>query len=491
MNEPLLRIVIAGGGSAGWMAAAALATFGQGRLAISLVESDAIGTVGVGEATIPQIHRYLALLGIDEATLLRETGGTIKLGIEFVGWGGRQERYLHAFGAVGRDLGAVPFLHYWLRAGTAAGPLGDYLVNAHAARARRVGPPGKPGAVPDLTTAYHIDATRFAALLRAKAQAMGVERVEGRIDGVETGASGVAALRLDGDRRVDGDLFLDCTGFRALLMEALGVGFQDWRKWLPCDRALAMPSEPDPVPRAHTQAIAHPAGWQWRIPLQHRTGNGLVYSSDDWTDEQAGEALVAGLETPATDMARPIRFTTGRRDRFWVGNTVALGLAAGFLEPLESTSLHLIQSAIGRLVDLLPNGSPDPALAVEFNRQTVAEYEGVRDFLVFHYTAHGRVGDPLWDRCRAMVLPEGLERRLALFRATGRLHGERDELFTPAGWSQVLTGQGVRPVAHHPLADLLSDDELAGFLSTVRAGLTGRVAAMPSHAAYLKWSLAQ
>ena len=486
MTDPLLRIVIAGGGSAGWMAAAALARFGQGRLAITLVESDAIGTVGVGEATIPQIHRYLALLGIDEATLLKETGGTIKLGIEFVGWGGPEERYLHAFGAVGRDLGAVPFHHYWLRGGGGAAPLGDYLINDHAARGRRVGAPDRPGSVPDLTTAYHIDATRFAALLRARAEAMGVVRVEGQIEAVETGPDGVVALRLDGGRTVAGDLYLDCTGFRALLMEALGVDYEGWGHWLPCDRALAVPSEPDPAPRAHTQAIAHPGGWQWRIPLRHRTGNGIVYASAHWTDEQAADALMAGLETPAIGAPRPIRFTAGRRAEFWRGNTVALGLAAGFLEPLESTSLHLIQSALGRLTDLLPTATPDPTLAAEFNRQTAAEYEGLRDFLILHYAANGRVGEPLWDACRAMALPDSLTRRMDLFRATGRLREQAGELFTPAGWAQVLIGQGVRPSRHHPLADLLTEDELAGFLHTVRTGMAAKAAAMPSHADYLR-----
>jgi tryptophan halogenase len=485
MHEPN-TIVIAGGGTAGWMAAAALACFAGPGWRIRLVESEAIGTVGVGEATIPQIRMFNAGLGIDEAEFLRATGGTIKLGIEFAGWNGEGSRYLHAFGTIGRGLGLIEFQQYWLRAhaaGTAL-PFAAYALNNEAASAGKAARLDGQGPIPAMPFAYHFDAGLYAAFLRRYAEAGGVERHEGRIAEIEHGPAGIAALRLDDGRRIEGDLFIDCTGFAALLMSALGVGYADWSHWLPCDRAMAVPSARTEPLLPYTRATARAAGWQWRIPLQHRTGNGLVYASRYLSDDEAAATLLANLDGEALADPRPLRFVTGTRDRFWQANCVALGLAAGFLEPLESTSIHLIQSGIARLLQFLPRGATTTAARDEFNRLTRFEYAAIRDFLVLHYHANGRP-EPLWQACRDMALPEELTRKIDLFRATGRVSRREDELFAEPGWLQVFLGQGIVPDRWHPFADQLSDEELAMFLGTIRTMIERTTAAMPTHAAFL------
>ncbi|PVX30012.1 tryptophan halogenase family protein [Sphingomonas pokkalii] len=485
MDDPS-TIVIAGGGTAGWMAAAALARFAGTGWRIRLIESDAIGTVGVGEATIPQIRLFNAGLGMDEAEFLRATGGTIKLGIEFAGWNGEGSRYLHAFGTIGRGLGLIEFQHYWLRAhaaGTAL-PFSAYALNNEAAHAGKAARLDGQGPIPAMPYAYHFDAGLYAAFLRRYAEARGVERHEGRIADVERGPAGIAALRLDDGRRIAGDLFIDCTGFPALLMAALGVGYTDWSHWLPCDRAVAVPSARTAPLLPYTRATARGAGWQWRIPLQHRTGNGLVYARAHCSDDEAMATLLANLDGDALTDPRPLRFTTGTRDCFWQANCVALGLAAGFLEPLESTSIHLIQSGIARLLQFLPRGQATNAARAEYNQLTQFEYAAIRDFLVLHYHANGRT-EPLWQACRAMALPEELARKIALFRATGRISRREDELFAEPGWLQVLLGQGIVPDRWHPFADQLSDAELTMFLGTIRTMIERTTAAMPSHAGFL------
>jgi tryptophan halogenase len=482
--------VIAGGGTAGWMAAAALARFCAPGWRIRLVESEAIGTIGVGEATIPQIRLFNDGLGVDEAEFLRATQGTIKLGIEFRGWGDARSSYLHAFGTVGRGLGLIGFHHYWLRARAAgkALPFGAYSLNHEAARKGRAARVEPTAAVPPMPYAYHFDAALYAAFLRQYAEARGVERIEGRIvDVALDGERGdIAALRLEDDRTVSGDLFVDCSGFRALLIgDALGVGYEAWSQWLPCDRAMAVPSARTEPLLPYTRATARTAGWQWRIPLQHRTGNGYVYSSAHCSDERAAEMLLANLDGEALGDPRPLSFTPGKRQAFWHRNCVALGLASGFLEPLESTSIHLVQTGIARMLQFLPLGPMAEADRAEYNRLTHFEYDRIRDFLVLHYHANGRSGEAMWDDCRAMALPDELARKIALFRASARISRLDDELFAEPGWLQVMLGQGIMPDAWHPLAGQVSEDDLEGFLGAVRTMTDRASEAMPPHADFL------
>ncbi|MDG2530987.1 tryptophan halogenase family protein [Caulobacter endophyticus] len=489
------RIIIVGGGTAGWMSAALLARALGPAAAISLVESEAIGTVGVGEASIPQLRNFNAFLGLDEDAFLRATEGTIKLGIEFVDWLAPGHRYMHAFGPVGRPLGTTAFHHYWLdarRRGTASEDFWAWSANALAARAGRFGrtpPPQAQGGVAEpLTWAFHFDAALYARHLRTYAQARGVARVEGRIVGVDqNGETGfLRAVTLEGDRRVEGDLFIDCSGFRGLLIEeALKSGYEDWRKWLPMDSAWAVPSRDAAAPVPYTRAWARDAGWQWRIPLQHRTGNGHVFSSA-WTDKDAAvRTLMANLEGEALAEPRLLTFVTGRRRKSWNRNVVALGLASGFMEPLESTSIHLVQSGLARLLALFPDKGFDPVLADEFNRQTEEEYVRIRDFLVLHYKATQREDTPFWASRKAMEVPETLAARIALFAATGRVFSPDEDLFKESSWVQVLLGQGVIPRAAHPMTAVVADDQVDGWLDDLARIAARTAASLPSHAAFL------
>ena len=489
MSEPSQRrIVIAGGGSAGWMAAAAMSRFLGKAASITLIESDAIGTIGVGEATIPQIHHFNNALGIDEATFLAETNATFKLGIEFVGWRDPEHRYMHGFGLLGRAVGIHPFRDLWLRAKFAgtADDLGLYNYNEVAARAdRMIGLGHSPSSVRDLVYAYHFDATLYAAFLRRRAEAQGVTRIEGKIESVERVAEtgDIAALTLDHDRRIEGDFFIDCTGFRSLLLgDALGVAFDDWSRWLPCDRALAVPCERAEGPiHPYTQSTAHHAGWQWRIPLQHRTGNGHVYSSAHISDDEAAAVLLGNLDRPAQAEPRPIHFTTGRRRQAWSYNCLALGLAAGFMEPLESTSLHLIQTAISRFLKYIPSSNEEDQARATFNRQIALEWEQIRDFLILHYTVNGRVGESFWDECRSMELPDTLVAKMRLFEQSGIIVKEEGELFTEEGWAQVMIGQGLEPKSHSPLTAGIDGRELGEFLASLAASYRQRAETLPMH----------
>ncbi len=486
-----VTIVIAGGGTAGWMAAAAFGHFLQRGYRIRLVESDEIGTVGVGEATIPQMLLFNRALGLDEDAFLRATGGTFKLGIEFVEWWQPGHRYMHAFGAVGRDVGLIPFQHYWLRARAAgtAQPLAAYALNEAAARAGRMhrGPPITGAALPAMPYAYHFDAGRYAAYLRRFATARGVERIQGRIAAVERAPDGdaVRTLVLASGERIDGDLFIDCTGFHARLIgDALGVGYEDWSHWLPCDRALAVASETALALEPFTRSTAKDAGWQWRIPLQHRTGNGLVYSSAFLDDERAADTLLAGLDTAPLASPRALRFATGRRREAWRGNVVAIGLAAGFLEPLESTSIFLIQSAIGRLLKFLPGRTVAPADRAEYNRQTDFEIERIRDFIILHYRASRREA-PFWRAVRATPPPDTLAAKVDLYRSRGIITREHEELFTEVGWLQVFAGQGIEPAGYHPLADQIDAGELAEFMTTIETLYRREAERMTPHHAFV------
>lgn len=499
MSEPpRLEIVIAGGGTAGWLAAATLARFLGNCASITLVESDEIGTVGVGEATIPQIHNLLVGLGLDQREFLRRTNASFKLGIEFVDWRRKGESYIHSFGQVGRGVGLIQFRQLWLR-GRALGvarDYGDYSYNVEAARHDRfVIGDGKSTAIPGLAYAYHLDATLFGGMLRDYATNLGVERIEGRIVAVDRDAAtgNLIALQLEGERRVPGTFFVDCTGFRSLLLgDALGVPFIDWRNWLPCDTALAVPSQPGAKFRPYTQSLARPAGWQWRIPLQHRTGNGHVFCSSFMSLDEASALLVANLEGEALADPRPIRFSAGHRQLFWSHNCIALGLAAGFMEPLESTSIHLVQSGVGRLLNLLPRDlrNIDTARA-SFNRLSEIEWERIRDFLVLHYVANDRQGDPFWDHCRSIEIPPTLAEKIALFREAGLFMREEDELFLDDSWGQVMLGQGIIPQGWSPLADNVPSEDLGPFLEGLATAYRTKVQHLPNHADFVAQMIGQ
>ena len=481
-----LDIVIAGGGTAGWVAAATFARFLGNRASVTLVESDEIGTVGVGEATIPQIHNLIIGLGLDQTDFLRRTNGTFKLGIEFSDWLGEGHSYIHSFGYTGRGVGLIAFRQLWLRGRAlgVAGELGDYNFNIAAARLGRMSTSAGSKTIPDLAYAYHFDASLFARMLREYAEERGVRRVEGMILDVERDSESgdIMALALNGERKVQGDFFVDCTGFRSLLLgKTLGVSYQDWSRWLPCDSALAVPCESSEAFRPYTQALSRKAGWQWRIPLQHRTGNGHVYSSKFISDDEAASTLLANLDGAALADPRPIRFTSGCRETFWSRNCVALGLAAGFMEPLESTSIHLVQSAVGRLLNVLPGDLTRTESAREtFNRLSAIEWARVRDFITLHYYANGREG-PFWNYCRNMELPDTLAEKIALFREAGLFMREEDELFLDDSWGQVMIGQGIVPESWSPLADNVPGEDIGPFLDSLAKSYRVKAESLPTH----------
>jgi tryptophan halogenase len=495
MSNPkaIKSIVIAGGGSAGWMAAAALSTAFHGTdCRITLVESEEIGTVGVGEATIPPIQAFNQILGIDEAAFVRATQGTFKLGIEFVNWWRQGHSYFHPFGRYGDDFGMTPFHQQWLRARAHGDrtPLSAYsLTDAAAFKNRFDRPPADPRSVfSTFSYAYHFDAGLYAAFLRAHSEARGVIRIEGKIADVALDPENgfVRALTLESGQRIEGELFFDCTGFRAVLIgQTLEVPYQDWSGWLPCDRAIAVPSARMADLPPYTRSLAHEAGWQWRIPLQHRTGNGHVYCSGFVEDDAAERTLLANLDAPATGDPRRLRFTTGMRDKGWAKNVIALGLASGFLEPLESTSLHLVQSGITKLLAWFPDRDFDPAVTAEYNRQVAREFESVRDFLVLHYRATERDDSDFWRHCAAIDPPETLVAKLAMFRLNGRLLERDKDLFHDASWLAVMLGQGVTPQGYDPLADIVGRHEMQAVLAGMRNVIARTSDAMPGHAAFI------
>ena len=490
--NPQRQIVVVGGGTAGWMAAAALARFCRPGSAVTLVESDEIGTVGVGEATIPAIRNFNNALGIDEAEFLAATGGTFKLGIAFEGWSGPGSAYMHGFGLVGRSLGLLPFHHYWLRALAAgfAKPFGHYVYNNVAAGGNRFAhiQRSDDSQLPPVPYAFHFDAGLYAGFLRGFAEQRGAVRIEGRIIGAERNPENgdIAAVMLADGARISGDLFVDCSGFRGLLIQGeLETGYEDWSHWLPCDRAVAVPCANGGPLLPYTRSIARKGGWQWRIPLQHRTGNGHVFASRHVSEDEATATLLANLDGAPLAEPRTLRFTTGKRRAAFVRNVVAIGLASGFLEPLESTSIHLIQTGVNRLLDLLPTSRPSDAVRDEYNRQFDEEITRIRDFIILHYHANGRHGEALWDEVRTMELPESLAERIALFRSEGRIFRHGDELFDIPGWVQVMLGQGILPQHWHPIADQASEAALRQFLTTIEQGYVSDVARLPDHAAYL------
>ena len=486
------RVVIVGGGTAGWISASALRKLLPPSIAITLIESDAIGTVGVGEATIPQIRRLNGVLGLDEDAFVRETKGTFKLGIEFNNWGHKGERYIHTFGDAGINLSSLHFHHYWLRARKEGrnASLWDYSLHHRVAYANKFGRMDRVGntSMTGLAYAFHFDAGLYAAFLRKGAEAAGVRRIEGRI--TETALDGetghIVSVSLESGEAIEGDLFVDCSGFRGLLINgALGVDYEDWSHWLPCNRALAVPCERvDPL-LPYTKATAHEAGWQWRIPLQHRTGNGHVFC-DAFTDEdRALDLLMDHLDgKPMADPNR-LRFTTGRRKEFWHKNCVSIGLASGFLEPLESTSIHLIQSNISRLIELFPTAGFNPATIGEYNRQVGREYELIRDFLILHYHRTDRTDTEFWRYCANMDVPDSLTAKMALFEGAGHLYKDAEDLFRESSWVQVMVGQGLMPDGYHAMADRLSGEQLDRFLGDVSAIIAKAEQSLPSHGDFI------
>jgi tryptophan 7-halogenase len=493
-DNPVRRVVIAGGGTAGWMTAAALAkTLGAAGISVTLVESEAIGTVGVGEATIPPITKFNAQLGIDEHDFVRATKATYKLGIEFNDWGGLGQSYFHPFGRYGFDLEGLDFHQFWARLRSLGDghELAHYSINTQAAYAGKfVRPqPDHGPVIGQLGYAYHFDAGLYAAFLRQFAEARGVARVEGRIERVEQDADSghITALSLDGERQIAGDLFIDCTGFRALLIgEAMGARYHDWSHWLPCNRAVAIACERigDPVP--YTRSTAREAGWQWRIPLQHRTGNGHVYCDAFLSADQAEQTLLANLDAAPVSTANHLRFATGHRDRFWAGNCVAIGLSSGFLEPLESTSIHLIQMGIAKLIALFPAQAHAPVEQAEYNRLMTDDFTHIRDFLILHYKATTRSDAPFWDYVRAMAIPDSLTQKIELLQSGGRFFKYDAELFDLTSWLAVAQGQGRGPQGFSPVANALHKDNLIQSLANMRSAYAKAVAAMPTHQAYLE-----
>ena len=490
---PARRIVIVGGGTAGWMTASALSTLLKPGYEIRLVESDEIGIIGVGEATIPHIRLFNAALGIDEDEFIRATQGSFKLGIEFVNWGALGDRYIHGFGKIGQDLDGVPFHQWWLRRRQEgrAGDLGAASINtaapAHCKFLRpRADMAGSPLA--DIAYAFHFDASLYARYLRGYAEQRGVRRIEGKITRVHQreGDGFITAVELASGERVEGDFFIDCSGIRALLIEqTLKAGYEDWSHWLPCDRAIAVPCESAGELLPMTRSTAHTAGWQWRIPLQHRTGNGHVFSSRFMSEDEATAILMNNLDGRPLAEPRTVRFLTGRRQKFWDRNCVAVGLSSGFLEPLESTSIHLIHTAITRIIQLFPHVGFDTADIAEYNAQTQFEYERIRDFLILHYHATERDDSPFWNHCRTMEVPATLQHKMDLFRSNGRFFREGSELFVDQSWIQVFIGQRVMPRGHHPLADQRPAAEVDAFLGNVEAVIAKCVSVMPTQAEFI------
>jgi tryptophan halogenase len=480
-------VVIAGGGTAGWLAAAALSRQLGRLLDISLVESDEIGTVGVGESTIPTARSFNALLGLDEAEFMRATQATFKLGIAFEDWARIGDRYIHSFGQVGTSTWIADFHHFWLeaRAQGLAGALGDYCFELQAAEA------GRFATGPDATInyAYHLDATLYGGFLRTRSERQGVRRIEGKIARVEQDPESgfLTALVLESGQRIEGDLFIDCTGFRGLLIEqTLQAGYEDWGQWLATDSALALQTGSVGPALPYTRAIAHPAGWQWRIPLQHRVGNGLVYASGFMSDDAARDLLLAHVEGEPLTEPRVIRYRTGRRRKTWDRNCVALGLASGFVEPLESTSIHLIMIALTRLMQSFPFGGISEASVRRFNDQARTELERIRDFIILHYKLTERDDSAFWTRCQDMDVPETLAERIALFRETGIAYQAPDDLFRVDSWVQVMLGQRLEPRSNHRVGRLVPQERMRESLDTLKRNIAEAVARMPPHQAFVE-----
>ena len=493
MPEPIRDIVIVGGGTAGWMAAAALAKTAGATHRITLVESEEIGTVGVGESTIPPIILFNNLLGINEDEFVRETHATFKLGIQFDDWLRVGHSYFHNFGLLGADLHTgVSFIHYWMRWMRSGGDPDQLLFSSEAEAARR-GKFGRAqrardGSQPNINYAFQFDASTYARYLRRYSERRGVIRREGRIQGIrqnpETGY--VEAVEMQDGSTIRGDFFIDCSGFRGLLIEGVyETGFEDWSHWLPNNRAAAVPSERMAEATPFTKAQAREAGWQWRIPLQHRTGNGYVYCDSYVSDDEAVGDLLERLDGKALADPKILRFKAGRRRKSWVNNVLALGLSSGFLEPLESTSIHLVQVGLTTFLDFFPHHHCDPILIERYNEQMAFQYETIRDFIIGHYKLTEREDTEFWKYCKYMSIPDTLSDKLEMFRTRCEVKPRTGDLFSEVSWFAVLYGQGIVPQGYHPLADTMPEDELNLSLARIRAAIKERVEGLPSHGEFI------
>lgn len=495
-SGPIRSVVIVGGGTSGWMCAAALSRLIEhAGVSVTLIESEEIGTVGVGEATIPSLLTFNAMLGLDENDFLRHTQGTFKLGIEFVDWSRVGSRYIHPFGTFGRDVQAMKFHQLWLKLAQLGeadvGELGDYNVCTVAARLARFAlPTGDRNTVlSSLRYAFHFDAGLYARYLRKYSEGRGVVRIEGKIVEVKRRAEDgfIDAVLLADGRSVAGELFIDCSGFRGLLIEqTLQAGFESWSHWLPCNRAVAVPCENSGTLLPYTRSTADQTGWRWRIPLQHRVGNGYVYCSDFISDEDAQAQLLSQLDGKPLAEPRLLKFTAGRRKKFWDKNCVAIGLAGGFIEPLESTSIHLGQTGISKLLALFPDRSFAQTEIDAYNQATALEYERVRDFIILHYKATERDDAPFWRRCRDMEIPESLQQKMQLFRSKGRVLRWETDLFSEDSWIAVMLGQGLMPAGYDPLVDSLPLDKLRRFVRHIKDVVARTAQAMPAHHSFIE-----
>ncbi len=487
-NKQIKNVVIAGGGTAGWMAGAALCKLLGKNITVTLIESDEIATVGVGEATIPPIRTFHKLLGINEQAFMKATQASFKLGISFENWGQKETDYIHSFGMTGKECWAGEFHHFWLHSLSLGleSEFGQYCYELQAAKQGKFAfNPQNP-----INYAFHMDASRYALFLREFSENLGVKRREGKITQVNKSAETgyINSLTLEDGSTVAGDFFIDCTGFRGLLIEqALHTGYEDWSHLLPCDSAIAVQTKAisDDIP-PYTRAIAHDAGWQWQIPLQHRVGNGLVYCSRYLADADAKQLLLNNIQGETLTEPKVIKFKTGRRRKGWNKNCLALGLASGFVEPLESTSIHLIMSGIIRFMRLFPfNGITEQAIN-EYNKQLKSEIENIRDFIVLHYKVTDRTDSEFWQHCQSMEVPDTLAHKISLFKQTGRVFLDDGDIFRVDSWVQVMLGQGIMPKQHHLIASLMSDDELTRFLNSIKQQINQRVSQLPSHQAFLQ-----
>ncbi|MDG2140815.1 MAG: tryptophan 7-halogenase [Gammaproteobacteria bacterium] len=488
------NFVVVGGGTSGWMTAAALGrVIGTENCTVTLIESDEIGTVGVGEATIPPIVEFNKLLGINADEMLRETQGTFKLGIEFINWGRIGDAYMHPFGVFGRTIMNVSFWHYWKKAydlGLSPG-LDAYSLNWAASKKNKFLRSANVANSPlaKIPHAYHFDATLYAQFLRKFSTNLGVNRIEGRVEHVKQNPDSgfITGVTLQGGKLIEGDFFFDCTGFRGLMIEqTLKTGYEDWSCYLPCNSAQALPTEAITPKHPYTKSIAHSDGWQWRIPLQHRTGNGIVYSTDFTSDENAHKTLMANLPSAAIGDPNQLRFLTGKRKQAWNKNCLAIGLASGFMEPLESTSIHLVQSAIMRFFSLLPRKTEFKTEMDRFNSSVDEEFRSVRDFLILHYKATKRDDSELWNYCRNMPVPDSLQDKLELYKSGSWLERNKQELFGVDSWLAVLDGQHVKARNYSPLVDRITDEKLKSILSDTRIVLEQCTTAMPKHEDFIK-----
>ena len=487
MHHKKMKVVIAGGGTAGWIAAAAISSQMGELLDITLVESQEIGTIGVGEATIPPMRTFHRLLGINEQEFMRATNATFKLGIQFENWKKVGEKYFHSFGVTGKQTLITDFIHFWLRGRKlgVAEEFGDYCLEYKAALEDRFSINDQA----KLNYAFHLDAGRYASFLRVRSEARGVKRVEGKIAEVQQNPESgyITSLVMESGQKIEGDLFLDCTGMRGLLIEqTLQTGFEDWTHWLPCDSAIAIQTETTAPAVPYTKSIAHHAGWRWQIPLQHRVGNGLVFCSRYMSDEEAVNMLLSSVEGKVLIEPRVIKFKTGKRKKTWNKNCIAVGLSSGFLEPLESTSIHMIMTAVTRLLQLFPHGEIKQSTVDEFNIQAESEIIRIRDFIILHYKATERDDSPFWRYCRDMEIPADLKHRMTLFKEYGKSFQVEGELFRLDSWTQVMLGQGIVPSSYHPIVELMSEQELKQFLGSVAAEVDRNMATLSTHEDFIK-----